>query len=441
MSILRHLFVALLYALIATAVAVVLPVLVPAIGMPVALIAGAVVLVGFGLMHESFARQDDHRRLADELRDLRGAHSEVIRELTEARGEVAGILEALMNSRKAKSGVDLRQDIDKVAAEVELLQNLFNGLGTIPGANLGATPGANPGANPDIATVGPIGESGGQSGGAIPLAVETGDIPVVSIGRSLAPVAGGLDDEAILAIIRDGLRRDRVDLVLQPIVSLPQRQRKFFEAFTRIRADDDAIIVPEQYIAIAEREGLITAIDNMLLFRCVQLLRRSRSKNQNVGFFCNISPYTLADHEFFGEFVHFMSENAELAPNLIFEFAQSTVADRDDDIERQLSRLAAMGFRFSMDQVASLSLDYDALAELRFKFVKIDARTLIGEFDTPSARLDIDVVDLKRTLERHGIDLIVEKIENEPMLLDVLDLHVDFGQGYLFGEPKVGQEA
>ncbi len=421
MSILRHLFVALLYALIATAVAVVLPVLVPAIGVPVALIAGAVVLVGFGLMHESFARQDDHRRLADELHDLRIAHSDVMRELTEAREEVAGILEALMSSRKAKSGDDLREDIEKVAAEVELLQNLFNGLGAIP----------------RIAEVEPIHELVGD---VLP-AVLTSDLPVAGIGRSLAPVAGGLDDEAILAIIRDGLRRDRVDLVLQPIVSLPQRQRKFFEAFTRIRADDDAIIVPEQYIAIAEREGLITAIDNMLLFRCVQLLRRSQSKNQNVGFFCNISPYTLADHEFFGEFVHFMSENAELAPNLIFEFAQSTVADRDDDIERQLSRLAAMGFRFSMDQVASLSLDYDALAERHFKFVKIDARTLIEEFDAPTSRLDIDVVDLKRTLERHGIDLIVEKIENEPMLLDVLDLHVDFGQGYLFGEPKVGHEA
>ncbi len=429
MSILRHLFVALLYALIATAVAVVLPVLVPAIGVPVALIAGAVVLVGFGLMHESFARQDDHRRLADELHDLRIAHSEVMRELTEARVEVAGILEALTNSRTAKSGVDLRQDIDKVAAEVELLQNLFNGLGTIPAAS--------PGANPDIAAVEPIGESGGT----YPLSADTGDPPFLSIGRSLAPVADGLDDEAILAIIRDGLRRDRVDLVLQPIVSLPQRQRKFFEAFTRIRADHDEIIVPEQYIAIAEREGLITAIDNMLLFRCVQLLRRSQSKNQNVGFFCNISPYTLADHTFFGEFVQFMSENAELAPNLIFEFAQSTIADRDDDIERQLSRLAAMGFRFSMDQVASLSLDYDALAERHFKFVKIDARTLIEEFDAPTSRLDIDVVDLKRTLERHGIDLIVEKIESEPVLLNVLDLHVDFGQGFLFGEPKVGQEA
>jgi cyclic-di-GMP phosphodiesterase TipF (flagellum assembly factor) len=433
MSILRHLFVALLYTLIATSVAVVLPALVPAIGMPVALIAGAIVLIGFGLMHESFARQDDQRRLADELHDLRAAHSDVMRELTDARREVAGVLEALMNSRKAKAGVDLREDIDKVAAEVELLQNLFNGLGSMPRAGSEVAAGGTP----DLAVL----EIAGGSGSSISLPASTDEPLFLGAEHSLAPGDGGLDDEAILAIIRDGLQRDRVDLVLQPIVSLPQRKRQFFEAFTRIRAQDDEIIVPDQYIAIAEREGLITAIDNMLLFRCVQLLRRSQSKNQNIGYFCNISPYTLADHDFFGEFVHFMSENAELAPNLIFEFAQSTVADRDEDIERQLGRLAGMGFRFSMDQVASLSLDYDALAERRFKFVKIDARTLIQEFDAPSSRLDIDVVDLKRTLERHGIDLIVEKIESEPMLLDVLDLHVDYGQGYLFGEPKVGAEA
>ncbi len=112
------------------------------------------------------------------------------------------------------------------------------------------------------------------------------------------------------------------------------------------------------------------------------------------------------------------------------------------------STMAAAGYCADMTTpipylpgISDLVSDYDALAGRHFKFVKIDARTLIEEFDAPNSRLDIDVVDLKRTLERHGIDLIVEKIESEPMLLDVLDLHVDFGQGYLFGEPRVGQEA
>ncbi|MEX2453761.1 MAG: EAL domain-containing protein, partial [Rhodospirillaceae bacterium] len=235
-------------------------------------------------------------------------------------------------------------------------------------------------------------------------------------------------------LVRDGIAKDRVDLVLQPIVSLPQRKRQFYEAYTRIRDAKGEVFRPEQYIAVAEREGLVTALDNLMLFRCVQMLRNKHLRGGNIGFFCNISPHTLADRKFFNEFVMFMTENSKLAANLVFEFTHATIANQDDDIRRQLGRLAALGFRFSLDQVSSLNLDYGALAEQRFKYIKIDARTLLREVPQPTT--DIDLYDFKKALERQGIDLIVEKIETEKTLLEVLDFHVDFGQGYLFGEPR-----
>ena len=145
--------------------------------------------------------------------------------------------------------------------------------------------------------------------------------------------------------------------------------------------------------------------------------------------------------KFFADFLHFMSDNAELAPRIIFEFSQATMANGNEDIQHQLTRLAGMGFRFSMDQVASLNLDYAALANQQFKFVKVEASTILEEFNKPSGSVDIDIRDLKRTFERHGLDLIAEKIESEPMLLELLDFHIDFGQGYLFGEPKLSQAA
>ena len=47
---------------------------------------------------------------------------------------------------------------------------------------------------------------------------------------------------------------------------------------------------------------------------------------------------------------------------------------------------------------------------------------------------------LKRRLDGAGIDLIVEKIETEQMLVELLDYNIDFGQGYLFGEPRLSQD-
>ena len=417
MPILRHLLVALIYAMVAAAVAIALPRLVPSVGMETGLTIGGALLLAFALLHEIFSRQEQQSRLAEEIQDLRLSHGDVMRELNLARGEVGGIHEALAGFKGARVSQDFQKDFDHMVSEVRMLQNLVTRL-TAPPAHA-----ADEAA--DHGFQGPIDRT----------------TPAVDASRAVAPGADGLNDNVILHIIQEGLKRDRVDLVLQPIVSLPQRKRKFLEAFTRIRADDGSIIVPEQYIGIAEREGLITAIDNMLLFRCVQLLRKTHGRNRNVGYFCNISPYTLADHMFFQECVEFMSENAGLAPNLIFELSQATVASRDAHIMRQLSRLARLGFRFSMDQVASLNLDYAGLAEQNFKFVKIEAVTLLREFTSPNSSFDVSIQDLKRTLERQGIDLIVEKIESEPMLLEILDFQIDFGQGYLFGEPKFAQSA
>ena len=430
MSVALHLIAIVVYALVAAAVGVVLPWVVPGMAVEVGFLSGAVVFLVLALAHQTIARGAQARRLASQLAALSKAHQEHAGEFGQARDQFGQIRDALVShgNRKSSDG----KELGKVKAEVKLLQGLVDEL-SVDIADARARLGGDGN-----------GDGNGDGGGGDPAPAAAGaaaQAEVLAPERSMAPVADGLDDQEILEIIRDGLKRDRVDLVLQPIVSLPQRKRRYVEAFTRIRAEDGSIIVPQQYIGIAEREGLITAIDNMLLFRCVQLLRRPQIRGANIGFFCNISPYTLADRAFFGEFVDFMRENAELASDLIFEFSQATIAARDEDILTQLARLSSLGFRFSMDQVGSLGLDYGWISRHHFRFVKIEAQTLIEELTTPSGELDIDAQDLKRTLERHGINLIVEKIESEPELLEILDLQVDYGQGYLFGEPQYARSA
>lgn len=403
MSFIRHLLIAIGYSVVAAAVALVLPNVVPAIASDMAVMLGAVVLIASALLHEVFARQEEEGRLAEEIYDLRASHGEVLEELSRARDEVRNIFGAIETMTAKRSGKALEEDMGKVMAEVKMLQGLVEQLTSA--GHAGAIQPAS------VAVAG---------GGAVPYA---------------APPQA-LDDSFVVHIVREGIAKDRVDLVLQPIVSLPQRKRRFYEAYTRIRDDKGEVFRPEQYIAIAEREGLVTALDNLMLFRCVQMLRKKHLREGNIGFFCNISPHTLSDRKFFNEFVMFMTENSKLAPSLVFEFTHATIANQDDEIRRQLARLAALGFRFSLDQVATLNLDYGALARQHFKYVKIDVQTLLRELPQPST--DIDLQDYKKALERQGIDLVVEKIETEKQLLEVLDFHVDYGQGYLFGEPREG---
>ena len=249
---------------------------------------------------------------------------------------------------------------------------------------------------------------------------------------------GALSEAETLAILQSALSANRVELYAQPIVSLPQRKRRHFECLSRIRTDENEIVVPGVYVNVAERAGLIAGVDNMLLYRCVQLVRRVQRQNQNLGLFVNISGHTLADARFFREFVSFMAANRELAPSLIFEFAQAHVAGHDAKLRSDLEQLARLGFRFSMDQVSDLNIDVDDLAARRFRFVKIDAARLLAAVRAPDAPFDIK--RFKAALDRNAIDLIVERIESEETLVELLDYNIDLGQGYLFGEPRPARE-
>src|SRR3546814_8098597 len=99
-----------------------------------------------------------------------------------------------------------------------------------------------------------------------------------------------------------------------------------------------------------------------------------------------------------------------------------------------LQRLRGFGYRFSMDQVTDMDLDLQELAAQGFRYLKVGAHLLheLARGDSPV----LDMRALKGALDRSAMDLIVEKIESEDMLLDMLELRVDFGQGYLFGEPR-----
>jgi len=90
------------------------------------------------------------------------------------------------------------------------------------------------------------------------------------------------DDEALQAV-KAALSDGRIDLHLQPIVSLPQRRVSFYEGFTRLRRPDGSLILPAEFLDPARRAGLLGMIDNMSLFRCVQIVRRLAERDRRVG--------------------------------------------------------------------------------------------------------------------------------------------------------------
>ena len=252
---------------------------------------------------------------------------------------------------------------------------------------------------------------------------------------------------ALLETVREALAENRVDLYLQPVVSLPQRRTVFYESFSRLRDETGRVMMPAEYLTVAEPEGLVTAIDNLLLFRCVQIVRRLAKTDKKVGIFCNVSMGSLADESFFPQFLDMLSANRDLAGALIFEFGQAAFDGRGSVEARNMGKLADLGFRFSLDKIVDLDLDFQDLSRSDVKFIKIGAAFLLDQLtDTDEGLIlksipDLAAQDFAALTRRYGVEIIAEKVEAERQIVDILELDIGYGQGHLFGEPRPIREA
>ncbi|WP_282604251.1 EAL domain-containing protein [Pelagibius sp. Alg239-R121] len=427
MSVARNILLFGLYTALAIAVAVVAPLRVPRLDQPVAVVIGLLIFLAGALVHEMYQRVSRETFFGRQILALRHTQTELHEQLNWSRREnkaLAEAVEAVVHSARASSGPGT---VGEAITEVRVLKS----LGSAP-----SEPQQTLVVEPAVSAAPPSINSGPAEPG-----LQSADVGLKDVSPQkneategvLPTVVRNLSEDEILEQVQKALRDDRISFVLQPIVSMPQRKRRFYECFSRVRTQEDLMILPEEYIAVAEREGLITAIDNMLLFRCVQLVRKIQRRSDNLDFFCNISPHTLRDDDFFGDFVEFLENNEVLGPNLIFEFAQSEFANFGEIEKRHLQRLARVGCRLSIDQVTDLQMDLPALASANIRFVKIEAERLAAGTSEVDALLE--------AFKGVPINLVAEKVEVEDTLRRLLDKQIDYGQGFLFGEPRLARPA
>jgi len=250
-------------------------------------------------------------------------------------------------------------------------------------------------------------------------------------------------EDAILRDVRDALKDGRVDLHLQPIVSLPQRRVAFYEGFTRLRRPDGSLILPAEFLDAGRRANLMGQIDNFTLFRCVQIVRRLAERDRRVGVFCNIAASSLEDSTFFPMFLEFMTENRDLSGAVIFEIRADRFETRSRVMRDNMDKLTALGFRFSIDHASDLGLDLPRLQSAGVRFVKMNGHAIIDQLRDPSGprpvssiNRRVDGEEVSAVFSRYGITMVAEKMEDEASVVEILEYEIPYGQGHVFGAPR-----
>lgn len=245
--------------------------------------------------------------------------------------------------------------------------------------------------------------------------------------REAAQLREELEELAWVERIRHALDHDDFVVHLQPIVCARTGERLHEELLVRMRVDD-RIAMPGEFLGVAERHGLVPAIDGWVVDQAAGLAAAGRSVQVNV------SARSVGDEEFVTALGVALSAHGAPPERMTFELTETALADDMEQARAFAARLHELGIGLALDDfgVGWASLQYlKTLPGLRS--LKIDmefVRDLLH--DEPSRSVVSAIVGLARTF---GLETVAEGVEQPEQAELLRELGVDALQGYLIGRP------
>jgi cyclic-di-GMP phosphodiesterase, flagellum assembly factor TipF len=235
------------------------------------------------------------------------------------------------------------------------------------------------------------------------------------------------------------LLSDKMELHLQPIVSLPQRQTIGYEASLCLAGQDGVSRSADDLRRIACLIGMNLDLDGILLERAVQVLRVLRARGRDVMMICQLCAPSLADRRIIEQLAGLLRGDDRLGRALVLatEVAEvSAVAAADAKAAETFTLIRQLGPTLSGIVPFGETTDVRPLAKLGIGHIRIDAATLLTAIESGEPFGDIHGADIVALLKRSGLDLSVTGVMDEAMVRDLLEQDAPMAQGDLFGVPR-----
>jgi EAL domain-containing protein (putative c-di-GMP-specific phosphodiesterase class I) len=238
--------------------------------------------------------------------------------------------------------------------------------------------------------------------------------------------------------LRNALSRDEFELHYQPIFSLCDGRLAGVEALIRWREPDRGLVVPAEFISVAEDTGLIEAIGDWVIeAACRQALAwEEHGFTPEIAF--NVSPRQLHQPNFCSVLRRRVLAHGVDPARLTVEITESTAMQDSDRIESVLRELRQFGLRIAIDDFGA---GYSSLSRLRHmpvQVLKID-RSLMREVprsEDASAVIGA-IIQLARAVRA---DAVAEGVETEAQRRFLVDQACPLAQGFHLGRPVPGPE-
>ena len=240
-------------------------------------------------------------------------------------------------------------------------------------------------------------------------------------------------EQVIEKAIRTGLEHNRFEVVYQPIIDMSCERPVGLEALLRLRDETGAYISPDKFIPIAERQGWINGIMDVLCDQVAEDARQLKtmfsSRLSDAPYInINVSPVQLKDMD---HTISALTRARKGGLVINAEITESSVLNTQS-VDISIERLSKAGFSLAIDDFGTGYSSIERLMSLKVSTLKVD-KTFIDNIDDPESYAFLAaIVNLARTAS----DMVVlEGVETLQQKLLIMQMGVRICQGYYYSPP------
>lgn len=233
--------------------------------------------------------------------------------------------------------------------------------------------------------------------------------------------------------LRQAIVSDQLFLTFQPKVSLLQEHVTGVEVLLRWQHPQYGVIVPDQFIPVAERTGLIIPLTLWVLQQSLLQCRQWKEIGVNISVAVNLTMWNLEAQELPEQIEALLRDTGVSPESLELEITETSIMSDPQRVIRTLDQIRRLGVRFAIDDFGTGYSSFAYLTKLPVSCIKIDKSFIQNiENDRDSSVIVKSIIDLGHNLGLKIVAEGVETIESKKMLGF---FQCDEGQGYYFCRP------
>ncbi|MGQ9686614.1 MAG: EAL domain-containing protein [Thiobacillaceae bacterium] len=229
------------------------------------------------------------------------------------------------------------------------------------------------------------------------------------------------------------LAEKRLALHFQPILDLKTRLVSHWEALIRLHGSDGSIVMPGQFMGVAEATGLVRRLDRWVIAEAIRTVRHALHA-PGVRLALNFSGRSLDDEETLETLRQCLAQQGLSGDRFILEITETAALADIKSATRVMARYRELGCAFSLDDFGVGYTSFQYLKELPVDSVKIDGSFIVGLKRNRDDQVFVKA--LSDAVHGFGKKVVAEFVEDGETLDILHEYGVDYAQGYYIGRPS-----